>query len=406
MVEVESSSVEIEGKMGHKDFSSTLSVLLSTLMVLNHKNFGTSILALFQGLMEAFVFSEKKSIKWLRHISFWLLVLIFQGVIYSTKFDSIGEGFLISFVEAIFYLPIHLFLTYSIIYFLIPRFLVRGKYGWLTFGVLLCLLVTSLITIPITNYIVLPFHVDHAMMFQPKNSLFYGLMAGFRGSLTISGFAVAIKLTKLWIRKKQETELSEKERLMAELNFLKGQLHPHFIFNTLSSIYYLSTKQSEKTPLSILKLSNILRFSLNHSDRIFINLEEELALIQDYIDLQKYRYGDAMHVYMDIEGKVEGLRIPALLLIPIIENAFKYGADEIGTDNWIGISGTVCEGTLELKVINSIAIKEKPTSMGIGLANVQKRLALLYPEQYSLETIHDEREFIVNLKINLSHEFQ
>jgi sensor histidine kinase YesM len=360
---------------------------------------------IFIGLMESFVFSEKKSLKYLRHFAFWFIVLIFQGVIYSTKFEEIGQGFIISFVEAVFYLPCHLFLTYSIIYFLIPKFLLKERYISLTFGLLFCFIITALITIPITNQLVLPFRNDYSTDFVPNN-LFYGLMAGFRGSLTISGFAVAIKLTKLWIRKKRESELSEKERLKAELNFLKGQLQPHFIFNTLNSIYYLALKGSEKTPGSIMNLSNILRFSLNHSDRTFITLEEELALIKDYIDLQKYRFEDSLHVYMDLEGEVDGLWIPPLLLLPIIENAFKYGTNELGKENWIGISGTVCGGTLELKVINSIANTEKPSSMGIGLKNVQKRLAILYPGQYSLETIQDVHEFIVNIKINLSHESQ
>lgn len=404
IVDIESIPIEIDGEIADGNLSSTLFALLSTKLVRCHQNFRNSILVSEKRTMESFVFSEKKSLKLLRHSTFWLTALFFQGVIYSTKFENILEGFFISFVEAVFYLPCHLFLTYSIIYYLIPKFLLREKYAWMTIGLLICIFITAIITIPISNHIVFPYRAEHTMIFYPINNFFYGLMAGFRGSLTISGFAMAIKLTKLWIRKKHESEISEKERLKAELNFLKGQLQPHFIFNTLNSIYYLALKRSEKTPFSIMKLSNILRFSLNHSDRIFITLEEELALIRDYIDLQKYRFEDNLSVYMDLEGEVDELWIPPLLLLPIIENAFKYGTNELGKDNWIGISGNVCKGTLELKVINSIANKEKPSSMGIGLMNVKKRLGILYPGQYSLETIQGLNEFIVNIKINLIHE--
>jgi LytS/YehU family sensor histidine kinase len=116
-------------------------------------------------------------------------------------------------------------------------------------------------------------------------------MAGLRGSMTVAGFAVAIKLVKLWYQKKMDNERLEREKLRAELEVLKGQLHPHFMFNTLNSIYSLALKKSDQTAEAIIRLSNLMRFMLTDCSQTTIELQKEIEVLNTYVELEKARFG-------------------------------------------------------------------------------------------------------------------
>jgi len=193
------------------------------------------------------------------------------------------------------------------------------------------------------------------------------------------------------------------EKQAAELNYLKSQTNPHFLFNTLNNIYSLARDKSDLAPESILRLSKILRFMLYEAGGKFIAVEQELAIIRDYIALEKLRYDDSLRVNFnhDIENMQQAL--PPLLLIPLVENAFKHGVSETRNQPFVDIHLSVKQRQLSFFVKNSteepgegVMIKEN-----IGLANLRRQLELLYTE-YELNVKQDNYVFMATLKINLA----
>ena len=230
-------------------------------------------------------------------------------------------------------------------------------------------------------------------------------MAGLRGSMTVAGFAVAIKLVKMWYLKNVENERLEKEKLKAELEVLKGQLNPHFMFNTLNSIYALALKKSDYTPEAIIKLSQLMRYILTDCNATAIDLCKEIEVLNNYIALEKSRFGERLDITVNIQGIIANKMIAPLLLLPFVENSFKHGTSEIIEQPWISMDLRVSDDTLNFKLINGKA-RTKTSSMTspeVGLVNVKKRLALLYPEAYKLILTEDDDTYIASLMLQLGN---
>jgi Putative regulator of cell autolysis len=218
--------------------------------------------------------------------------------------------------------------------------------------------------------------------------------------LLLSGF---IKLAhSLFVSEKQK-KILETERLNAELNFLKLQINPHFLFNTLNSIYSQAHFKSEQTEHSILKFSRIMRYVLYDSSVDKMPLLQDLEYISNYIDLQKLRLSKNVHINYEVTGQVQGLVIAPLLLITFIENAFKHGISYTAPCE-INISINVIENELMLTVGNAITQSSRESSGGVGLINAQRRLNMLYPGRHMLDVIENDHLYIVNLKIQLDYE--
>jgi two-component system LytT family sensor kinase len=193
------------------------------------------------------------------------------------------------------------------------------------------------------------------------------------------------------------------EKQEAELNYLKSQTNPHFLFNTLNNIYSLARDKSDLAPESILRLSKILRFMLYETGGDYIAIEQELKIMNDYIALEKLRYDDSLHVNFnhDIEDMKQA--IPPLLLIPLVENAFKHGASETRSRPFVDIHLSVKSRQLLLTVKNSAEsfFADEPVKENIGLANLRRQLELLYTD-YNLSVQQRESVFTASLKINLA----
>jgi hypothetical protein len=218
--------------------------------------------------------------------------------------------------------------------------------------------------------------------------------------LLLSGF---LKLAhSLFVSEKQKKVL-ENERLNAELNFLKLQINPHFLFNTLNSIYSQAHFRSEQTEHSILKFSRIMRYVLYDSAADKIPLTQDLEYISNYIDLQQIRLSKNITIQYDVSGPVNGLSIAPLLLITFIENAFKHGISYT-TPSEIKISIAVTGNELSLTVGNAITQSSRESTGGVGLINARRRLDVLYPGRHLLDVIENDHLYIVNLKIELDHE--
>src|SRR5688572_22897970 len=257
---------------------------------------------------------------------------------------------------------------------------------------------------PVTNRLfIIPFREYMDYPVKNQHLIFYSFMGGLRGSTTIAGFAVAIKLLKSWHLKKIENEKLEKEKARAELEVLKGQIHPHFMFNTLNSIYSLALKKSDQTPEAILKLSQLMRYILTECSNPVVDLKTEIDVLRNYMDLEKGRFGNRLDMSVSIQGDIERNQIAPLLLLPFLENSFKHGANEMIEQAWISLDLNVNGSSLVFKLVNGRPMENgsHPDSAHVGLQNVRKRLNLLYPSRHELRIHSDDDSFMVTLKLSL-----
>jgi two-component system LytT family sensor kinase len=202
--------------------------------------------------------------------------------------------------------------------------------------------------------------------------------------------SAALKFSIDWFLNERVQRDLETQRLTAELAFLKSQINPHFLFNSLNSIYSLAYQKSDTTPEAILKLSEIMRYMLYESNDNKVDLEKELLYLQNYIDLQKIRFGNKAFVDFKITGEVGNQKIVPLLLIAFIENAFKHGVASDASSPiklFINLDGSKLHFYME----NKKHMNNRDMEGGVGLNNVKRRLDLLYPGKYTL-TIQDETE--------------
>ena len=220
---------------------------------------------------------------------------------------------------------------------------------------------------------------------------------------TVVGFALAIKLLKNWYLKQKEAAQAAREKINAELQLLKAQVHPHFLFNTLNNIYSFIINDSPVATEAIKKLSTLLRYIINECNQPLVKLEKELTMIRGYIDLEKIRYGESFNMSLQIQGNAINKMICPLLLIPFLENSFKHGASQMLTHPWVSLDIVIEERDLYFNLSNSkpMLTAEKMVTKGLGLRNVKKRLAILYPEMHVLNITDEVMSFSVSLKVPL-----
>jgi hypothetical protein len=224
----------------------------------------------------------------------------------------------------------------------------------------------------------------------------------FLALLVPAGFGSVIVLFKHWMRKQWELLLSEKEKINAELQLLKAQIHPHFLFNTLNNIYAFAMKGSQKTASMVAKLSSLLSYVLYDGKNSEVLLAKEIEVMRNYIDLEKERYGNTLEVSTNTEGDIEGKYISPLLLLPFIENAFKHGTSEQLEKPWFSMDLSVKDNILRCKILNSKNEMMTAERKGIGIENVRKRLNYLYPGKHELKLNDEGNFFAVSLMMELS----
>lgn len=192
------------------------------------------------------------------------------------------------------------------------------------------------------------------------------------------------------------------EKLSAEISYLKAQINPHFLFNTLNSLYALTLQKSNEAPNAVLKLSSIMRYVVTESSQDFVSLDKEINYIKDYIELQKLRLDNSVSLTFEVNGTTTGRAIAPLILIPFIENAFKYGINP-DANSFIKIVIAIENQTLHMNVQNAIVASEIDEEFKTeeGLKNTQKRLDLIYSGNYELAVREDDNIYNVNLKIDL-----
>ena len=325
----------------------------------------------------------------LLHILFWVII-----VTYFAWGFGFNLNYKVSFLNALFYLPGHMFTVYVLLYFLVPKYLIRRKYLYFFVGLIL--------TVACCTTYAWGVQLTLDARSNPGN---FTMTTG-RAILPffhVGGIAISIKLLSYWYEQKQQTIEAEQQRTNAELQLLKSQLHPHFLFNTLNNLYSHVLDQSPKAPEIVLKLSDLLRFMIYESSDD-IALGKEITLIEHYVALEKLRYGDRLDLSLVISGDTAGHRIAPLLLLPFLENAFKHGASRQVDQCWISLNLSIDGDVMNFKLVNSVDNEPEPgggKTGGLGLQNVQRRLELLYNGRYNLQMLMEDQVYVVNLELNL-----
>ena len=325
--------------------------------------------------------------KWFQHPVFWMLSIYAIGNYFSIS--SVFK-FIDVFYALLFHVPLF-FLVFFNLRVLIPRFLDQGKYLLYFLSIPLLLLATYMIH-----------ELTFEVMFPLLDSEFY-MVSFTEWQVLVSIFLIylilttLIKLSKSWYTLQQV----EKEKLSLELNSLKTQINPHFLFNSLNSIYSQALAKSDQTSETVLELSNLLRYMLYEVEEDKVPLVKEVEMLENYIELQKLRLEEGSKVGFTIEGDLDRVMIAPLLLFPLVENAFKHGMKDDSEQAFIEIKLKVDRG-ISFSIRNKLGQiddMEKGKYGGIGLENVKRRLELIYPNSYELEILKTETEFQVNLML-------
>lgn len=344
--------------------------------------------------------------RWLSHVLFWILLLLCYTLAMKDGYGSIYE----SFNRNIILLLPQIIASYYLIYFLFPRFLYKEKY--VLFGILFLIgtYVFSFLARVLVIYVVeelyreLPFRQESLLEIATDVKRLYQDFF-YKVYLPVFLFS-SVKLIKERFEEKSRSELLKKEKVTAELNFMKAQIHPHFLFNTLNNLYVLTLQKSDEASETVLKLSEMLDYMLYKCNENRVTIAEEIQLIQNYIDLEKLRYGNRLELGFNKNIDDSQTQIAPLILISLIENAFKHGASGTVTIPKIKIEIAVKNKQLLFSIFNT-----KPTHVqkdftnfkkGIGLVNTKSQLQLLYPNKYSMEILEDKTSYNVKLQINLN----
>jgi len=372
-----------------------------------------------------FIFSKQLRPRILRHASFWLAywffflisayipVCVFPGwdtSQFSTHVARIGlsRWFELRFINSSgIFLPL-VFFTYTVIYFALPRFLSRKTNNAITVILFLLILVPILVAeyfgwymSAYNNFRAAPGRT------MPDHLSTLSLTAKFVATNypVVAGLALIIKLLKRWYLKQQETMQVAKEKATAELQLLKARIHPHFLFNSLNNIYSFAIESSPKTPEMIQKLSHLLHYMLFECSQEQVELSKEIQMIEDYIELEKIRYGKRLTMHMQIQHNGNNQLVAPLLFIPFIENCFKHGSGKMLANTEIKLNISVEKDILIFKLVNSKPVLTNDIhengSHGLGLKNVKKRLELLYADRHDLQIISEPETFTVCLKMVL-----
>ena len=333
----------------------------------------------------------------IHHIVLWILYFFFWVLVLSPGITTLDF-----YINSLVIVSIHAVISYFNMYVLLPLFLQKRAYFLYLLAITLALLLGAFTESAVFSMISTLGPEDKRELLSIRFILNAIMGVTYTVAVTMS-----LKLVKHWYEKEKLTKELEIINTETELKYLKSQINPHFLFNSLNSIYALALKKSDLTPTLILKLSDILRYILYEGSERKVSLDQELKYLQSYIDLEKVRHGNRMKLNISISGDTGRHEIAPMLLIPFVENSFKHGLGKDMADGFVTIKIEMENSDCLFEITNSkpvagSEIKNKDDYLGgIGLKNVQKRLKLLYPSKHKIDFSESQTEYKVNLKINL-----
>lgn len=347
----------------------------------------------------------------LLHILFWIVVYFFFIYVKKPLMGlSTGRAALVEIKDVIVISAIFYFLSY----YVVPRYLLKKKY----LQMLLCLVLVYYFyaIMSFLEYTLLPSVID----IPGRGYKAYAdriLDSGILGILRLRNApeilldlsyllspALIMKLAVTLLNLSAQALKLERDNLNLEIAFLKSQINPHFLFNTLNNIYSLALHKSDKAPHIVLKLADLMRYTLYDSNATSVSLDKEVLFFANYIELERIRHTERVTINIEFYGDYQDLKIAPLIVFPFIENSFKHGINKSIKQSWVdiklGVEGTTLKGLIKNSRVPAIGLKEKAVG-GIGITNARKRLDLLYPRAYALEITEDDSSFSVYLEIKL-----
>ncbi len=346
--------------------------------------------------------------RWLGHIFFWMLLLFFYTIAMKSNYGSLYK----SFNRNVILLIPQILATYYILSFLNPKLLYKKKY--VLFGILF--LIGTYVFSSLARILII--YVVEELYRQPpfRQESFFEIALDFKRLYKDFFYKVylpvflfiSINLIIERFKEKNKNERLEKEKTKAELNFLKAQIHPHFLFNTLNNLYTLTLQKSDKASDTVLKLSDMLDYMLYKCNENRVSIDQEIKLLQNYMDLEKLRYGDRIKLFFNKDIDDFQTQIAPLILVSLIENAFKHGASGSVIIPEIKADIKIKNEALLFSIYNTkpINVQKDPTNFkdGIGLTNTKSQLELIYPDKHSIDIEKNDTSYHVILKIDLKEE--
>ena len=331
-----------------------------------------------------------------QHILFWIIYIM----IWSAHDLVFHNDYIELFTGNLYNMLIFIPLVYFNLYYLIPQFLLKRKYTHYLLAIGMGIIVTTIVS-----------SWNHGLFFTylrvdiPTAEMFLsaqGKIIILTEILVLVGFTMTLYLLQEWYQKERYAREIEQRRLETELNLLKNQINPHFLFNSLNSIYLMLDKDYKTGRNMLLQFSDLLSHQLYETNKEKVSLKKEIENLENYIGIEKIRHHDLAKVNTSFPQNLNGQQIVPMLLLPIVENAFKHGQSSQGY--WIDIDLKISkEDEIQFNVTNSCTnTKPKKGPNGIGLSNLNRRLELLYPGHYQLETQGENGVFQVNLNLQLN----
>lgn len=333
------------------------------------------------------------------HILYWIFYVLF----FAVQRASVQSNFIAALKLNLAFLPGVLLFTYFFVEFLVPQFFLKKRRA--SFSLISIIL---LLAYPVLVYFERKYFIELYVFTYPDEYTLYNFLTAIvifiAGLFPLVGFKVANYIKDETLRSKQiehdklEMELKLRE---TELKLLKGQIQPHFLFNTMNNLYSLSLDKSDKTSEVIIKLSDLLSYIIYDCSAEKVSLEKEIEFIESYIDLEKLRYDKSLKIKTSIKGDKKNKFIAPMILHTFIENSFKHGASKDTDNPSIEINLTINDNWLNFTVYNSKADDDEKPGSGIGIENAKRRLQLIYPNRHSIEIISNRNSYYVILEIQL-----
>ena len=363
-----------------------------------------------------FIFSDERKYRVMRHLPFWFFWILYIGMtrfLSANTYKRVGhlDDPLIVFIESFFLVLPHVVFVYPMLYFILPRYIIIGKYFKASLWVILFLILTTAAATVL--FIFIPW--EKAVHLSPNLKLFkeaagnswqkmtIAYRIGMHGAIIAAALAASFKLFKHYYLKNHRIQQLMKENIAAQLQILRAEVHPHFLFNTLNNIFSQTQTESPKGSKMIMGLSDTLRYILYEGQKPLVPLKQELTMLNEYINLEKIRYENKIDVHVLMPDKTDDIYIAPLLLLPFIENCFKHGTGDRIQNPWINLTVELNESKLEMKLINGKTqlSGNDEGKRGMGISKVRQRLDLLYKDKYDLQITEDDEVFIVDLWIEL-----
>ena len=333
------------------------------------------------------------------HILAWLVYILIQVL----ALDRFEHRYILNFLSALSQLPAQLLFTYTTLYWLIPKYLLTRQYVLFSVLTLIALFLGGFLYWEGSYYLYLV-PVEPSRLAQ-ENPLDWGriLLCVFY-LLCTSSILIGFQMIRYGFRQQQLNQQLIIANQRIELKSLKDQINPHFLFNTLNNLYGLTSQDSQKAGEVVLRLSQLMQYMLYEGNWAQVPLRKEIEFVQNYLALERIRYGERLHLSWQINGPTDQLYIAPLLLLPFVENAFKHGISRQLDDAWLQIQLTVNPDELIFKVENSKPeLTDDNVAPGIGLPNIAKRLQLIYPDRHQLRQRNGTGTYLVTLKITLTN---